>query len=301
MGLFTDRLLTGMIAPPPGSGVDKTLCYTKPDVLCSSLMEGHREMVATWYLPPARYAAEFFICGMLFLLTFYLTTRSTPKPRVTKAKPHPFRLPLPFGICAGFLYVAQAVFKMLGYPGKIWFLLMPCNILLLVTVLLSLPESVISGKKKRIAAELWQSWQLVVWVVFQEGDTRDLTLPFEVEFFWLYHVVLMIVPIYYVATKQVSVSLDFSFVKWTLAGIAAFGIVYFIVATPLSFLVGININYMTSPPVIPVVVGMGDNYRIATVGGLGTGFFIARFVSWIVCKAVGVLGKKKATKSKKKR
>jgi len=198
--LLNQRLLPGLI-PLDETNSDNAICYQNPTVLCRTLQEGVRENVATWYISPERMLVETIVMAMVFLAFLRVAFSGASG----EGKGISLRLPAPVFFVTIVLYGLQIRFKLMGYRLKFLFLLMPCNLLQLLAVLLGLPDGIVSRKVKFAIVNLLYSFQVLVWIVFIESDTRDLKESFEVEYFWVYHFVLLFLPLFYLFTGRVVV------------------------------------------------------------------------------------------------
>lgn len=122
--------------PPPSteqSGSD--VCYLGPNgeedidflVYCKDLPDGQRAMVGSWYIDPERHAIEYvaFVAVSLLVITVILP-RLTRYPQEKADKLNP---PMPIKVTTFLVYTNQLYYKYSGYPGKILFMCMPCNVL----------------------------------------------------------------------------------------------------------------------------------------------------------------------------
>ena len=272
------RITTHFI-PESDSNNDDVICYHRPETLCSSLIDGHREMVATWhFLSPSYLLFESTAYTILFLSILFYYYDNT-KSHIPSTK-YDFTLPRPFQFITGTVYAAQVRFKLLGYANKVAFLLMPCNLLLLMAFLLSFSK--IPNSIKRTIVSCWFSFQTLVWVVFLISDTRDLQLAGEVEFFWINHILLLFLPFYYILTKKITRN-DISLTgSQTPVAISLFGITYFFFGSLGSVVSGLNINYMMAPPQIQPLLFCGKYFRSVTVVILSLLFYLGRAFSLLV-------------------
>eukprot|EP00804_Cyclotella_cryptica_P002889 CCRYP_009373-RB/>CCRYP_009373-RB protein AED:0.35 eAED:0.35 QI:237/1/1/1/1/1/2/659/193 len=122
--------------PPPGN--EKTgsdVCYLGPHgeeakqylVYCKDLPEGQRAMVGSWYLDPERHAIEYIAFVAISLMTILaILPRLSRYPPENAKKLNP---PLLIKIVTLFTFTSQLIYKTNGYPGKILFMGMPCNVL----------------------------------------------------------------------------------------------------------------------------------------------------------------------------
>ena len=134
---------------------------------------------------------------------------------------------------------------------------------------------------------------MLVWAVFFSADTDDLKGPWEVEFFWLNHCLLLVPPLYYALSGDVKLLTGHGFLSeltnfslWLVFSGCVMSVLFFTIATPLSFVSLLNINYMLSPP--PGFESLGENYRLYCQAFIGVGFAVGRVVTIFV----SLLGKK---------
>jgi len=107
-------------------------------------------------------------------------------------------------------------------------------------------------------------------------------MPFEIEYFWANHVLLLFIPFYFLLTSKVPAASGgiVDFLKWWLLSCSTTGIFYFAFATPLSILSRLNLNYMLSPPPVPPPgVSLTENFRIESMALMAVGFFISRLIT----------------------
>ena len=101
---------------------------------------------------------------------------------------------------------------------------------------------------------------------------------------------LLILPCYYIFSgklttlpNQLENSIA-SFLKWWLLSCVFFSIYYFTIVTPTAIMSGLNLNYMLSPPPLPVDWVQGNNYRLISTSVCACAFFIMRLVVTMVEK-----------------
>eukprot|EP01098_Paradermamoeba_levis_P012052 TRINITY_DN520_c0_g3_i2.p1 TRINITY_DN520_c0_g3~~TRINITY_DN520_c0_g3_i2.p1 ORF type:complete len:336 (-),score=104.98 TRINITY_DN520_c0_g3_i2:19-939(-) len=76
-------------------------------------------------------------------------------------------------------------------------------------------------------------------------DTSDLQLPFHIHVFWAQHILLLLLPIYLLASRRFFPEINFRSLMFAIG----WGFVYgFVVQAPLALVTGVNINYMLWPP-----------------------------------------------------
>ena len=165
-------------------------------------------------------------------------------------------------------------------------MVMPCNVLWTVSLLTTLIPAA-----RDILVQCFYSFQILVWVVFVISDTSDLKMPFEIEFFWINHILLVTVPFYYLLSSRVPVKLCvLDFLKWWLLSCSTTGIFYFAVVTPLAISTRLNLNYMLSPP--PGVPFSSENFRLQSMAAMAFGFFISRLITVAIYQVALMAGKK---------
>jgi len=119
-------------------------------------------------------------------------------------------------------------------------------------------------------------------------DLRDSNMFLEKTFFFLHHICLLIIPVYYITTRRVSVlgGCDInSFVlnlKYWVLSCAYFSLFYFSLVSTLSVWSGMNLNYMLSPPPTPGDFMEGINFRLVSAGCCSIMFAIGRILMGIL-------------------
>lgn len=123
-------------SPPPSTeqtGID--VCYLGPNgeehkdsiIYCKDLPDGQRAMVGSWYLDPERHAIEyiaFVTVSLMFIFAILPHLARYPKEKADALNP-----PVSIKITTFLIYTIQLCYKLNGYPGKILFMGMPCNVL----------------------------------------------------------------------------------------------------------------------------------------------------------------------------
>ncbi|GMH77202.1 hypothetical protein TrST_g6537 [Triparma strigata] len=287
--------------PPPGIESESLVgsyifgghvCYLNPTVYCADLPEGQRNNVGSWYLSSERHAQEtIFVTAFYALLAFtsiYLLPNK--KVRVT----NPIKPPLILTLSSVVNLFLLVYYKLTSdSPNNIYFMVMPCNVLWVLNLCLSLP--VVSPNVKAAIVQALSQFQALVITVFVTKDTAGLNGFLEVEFFWFSHCLLLLPPFYYLWQGQSETLLHYStktnklksevvnFVKYILQSASAMGVFYFAIVLPLCFKSLLNLNYMLSPPG-PI---FGENYRLVSQLLIVVGFACSR-ISMI---AVDIAGK----------
>mmetsp|Transcript_45372 Transcript_45372/g.55052 ORF Transcript_45372/g.55052 Transcript_45372/m.55052 type:complete len:335 (-) Transcript_45372:120-1124(-) len=283
-------------APPPcveQSGND--VCYLGPDgdtsnvVYCKDLEPGKRCMVASWYISPERHVIESVISISIALVLLFLSLKSIvpypepPSSITSPPKKHHLRPPPFLRFTTLIFCTLMVLYKSLSYPGKIYLLVMPCNLNWCMAFLLAYCN--LGAHASHIICQLWISMAGLTIVAMATPDTSDLTLPGEVTYFFANHVALLLYPIYYLMSGKITVlpmspneSTLGCFTKWWVLSCAAFTLFYMIVAAPASMYSGLNLNYMMSPPPTPGDLITGVGYRVDSAWCVYTLFFVIRGV-----------------------
>ena len=129
-------------------------------------------------------------------LSQYPTTKTNNK--VLSMKP-----PLWMKITTFFIYTIQLIYKLNGYPGKILFMAMPCNVLW--TMWATLCFVPLQSQTLHIMHQLIIPYTSLAIVAVATPDTSDLTMYMEVPFFFGMHIALILYPLYFLQSGRVSV------------------------------------------------------------------------------------------------
>jgi len=275
--------LNTRLLPLPPPEIEQTghdLCYTNPPLLCQDLPDGLRGAVSSWYLPPERHVVEMAIItavslGALFMLRI---------PRISNKEKDNFQFPTALRLLIGACFVLQIVYKLAGYPGKLFMMLMPCNTIWIMHTIHAFGPG-LSANSRHVLSQLSITYFGLPVVAIAVPDVSDLTLPWEVEYFFINHAILLVIPIYWVSSGRVSLlpskreSTVGNFVAWHAFACACFGLFYFALVTPLAVYSGINLNYMLSPPPNPGDMVSGPNFRLMSIGCCTTLFFVFRLAA----------------------
>lgn len=292
-----------LASPPPSTESSlNDICYLGPNgedgadhvIYCKDLPEGLRAMVGSWYLHPERHVIEYIIfVTMSSLIIIGLLPRLSQYPISKASKLAP---PTAIKVTTFIIYVCQLIYKLNGYPGKILFMFMPCNVLW--SCWASLCFLPLSAQTMHILYQLIVPYTSLAIVAVATPDTSDLTMFMEVPFFFFMHYALIFYPIYLMSRGHISVlnlpgsrdGLVVNFIKWWVLACAFFALFYFGVAVPLSLKYGINLNYMLSPPPNPGNMVSGPNFRLQSTLCCAAAFFFVQFlvtVAEVVVKSVG--------------
>jgi hypothetical protein len=109
-------------------------------------------------------------------------------------------------------------------------------------------------------------------------DLKDLVLPGEILNFWTHHVVLLIVPVYLMASRQYNV--DLSGMYYLRLAVAYGALFHFDVMTPAALVSGKNVGYMLTPP--PKTPFKDQWFRFWHCGVL----IACGLIVWLVCRLV---------------
>ena len=183
------------------------------------------------YLSPSQLASETIAMCSLFIVSLLILSSYLPRPSPTSP------LPLTIRLITLLSFYLQVYYKLLGFANNIFFMTMPCNMMwTLATVVFWAP---ISPEARNTLVQLWFSFQGLVWVVFATSDTNGLEAPFEVEWFWINHILLVVLPfVVLFTTETTALTSKTTAAVYVLTAGATFGLFYFGVATPLSFKTG---------------------------------------------------------------
>lgn len=112
-------------------------------------------------------------------------------------------------------------------------------------------------------------------------DCADKIKPLELQHFWLQHIMVLIVPYWLFAINISAVSAAISVVS-VMRAQAYFQFYQFGFLEIVSILSGMNINYTTTPPNIPLLHNFGKKYRSAAV----CAFLIGQIISGYLLPSV---------------
>lgn len=283
-------------SPPPNtelSGHD--VCYLGPNgeddfrhvTYCKDLPDGQRAMVGSWYLHPERHVLEYIVyvaISFLLIRTILPTVSQYPRSQASNLYPPRF-----IKITTLLIYSCQLIYKINGYPGKLLFMGMPCNVLW--TIWMTLCFLPLAPQTMHIMHQLIIPYTSLAVVAVATPDTSDLAMWMEIPFFFFMHYALIGYVIYFLRWGRISVlpvsynsstsngdGIVLNFIKWWTLACAFFGLFYFGVATPLSLKLGLNLNYMLSPPPTPGDVVAGPNFRFQSTLCCAAVFFFVQFM-----------------------
>lgn len=195
------------------------------------------------------------------------------------------------------MFAMQAMYKSNGYSGKITHMLAPCNALWVLAMILVYYPNLSNSISQRIV-HLFITFVMLPVIALSVPDVEDCTLFLEIPYFFLHHILLILIPLYYVVTGRVSVLREgggerysasstsrgkYSLVmvaslniRHWLYGTAYFMLLYFPIVSLINIWSGLNVNYMLSPPPNPGNVIDGDNFRLMSTVCCSTVFVIGR-------------------------
>lgn len=99
---------------------------------------------------------------------------------------------------------------------------------------------------------------------------------------------LLVLPCYYIYSGNLTTltiekeTKSTSFLKWWLLSCALFAIYYYTAVTPIAIVTGLNLNYMLSPPPLPVDWVQGNSYRLLSTVICAFAFFVMRLFVTII-------------------
>ena len=293
--------------PPPSieeSGHDVCYLGTRGEddpqnvIYCRDLPPGQRGVVGSWYIHPERHVLESIgtiVVSFSIILRILPTLSKYPENQHDNLNP-----PLLVRIATFIFFTCQIIYKSTGYPGKILFMAMPCNIVWIMwAALCFLP---LKTQTMHIMYQLIVPYTSLAIVAVATPDTTDLTMWMEVPFFFSMHYALIVYPMYFLWSGRISVlspgdGLVSNFLNWWALACAFFALFYFGVAAPLSLIFGINLNYMLSPPPTPGDIISGPNFRLQSTLACAVAFFLLQFLVTIA-SVFGRAGRKSSSLKK---
>eukprot|EP01083_Nonionella_stella_P289012 983585_1 len=293
--------------PPPIHPQHGKVCYLGADgnddwdqvTYCKDLPVDVVDAVPSWYISPERHVVESIIITLVATIVIYILL----PPLLVQNKRVPVKnrdLPnVRIRILSLLAFLLQTNYKMTGYEGKIYSMLLPCNMLWIFSLVLCfLPSSKSSQTNAQkpaykylnlnqsaiieIIIQLWCGYIALPITALAEPDTTDSIQCGEVYFFFAHHTLLILYPYYYLGTGRTSLSLRrysiLQHIQWWLVTCAFFAAFYFGVIAPLGISVGLNLNYMVNPPGgTPLAEPeLRSNYRLWSIVGCGIMFGIMR-------------------------
>lgn len=242
-------------------------------VYCRDLADGLRNVTGSWYLSPEQHGKEFVLATLLFAVVLFTVLPWLRQHTNDDRRTDVVRPPLALRIVAFANVLVLLIYKIVGYPGKLLMMLMPCNANWLMLFVLSWYPW-IGGRTSHVICQLTIVMAPLAFVAIATPDLSDLLLPLEIPHFYISHTLLPLYPLYFLLSGRVSTlprddgsgkreSFAKNFLKWHAVNCALFGAAYFTIVTPLSIVTGINLNYMLQPPLGTGVEGTGYRVEVA--------------------------------------
>eukprot|EP01113_Clastostelium_recurvatum_P046460 TRINITY_DN8146_c0_g1_i1.p1 TRINITY_DN8146_c0_g1~~TRINITY_DN8146_c0_g1_i1.p1 ORF type:complete len:293 (-),score=49.80 TRINITY_DN8146_c0_g1_i1:33-878(-) len=229
-----------------------------------------------WHVPPEQHAVE-IVSHNVIALSILLFTLSRPRKGVKITRDiqrGPFDMFFALVLIA--CLVIQTYYNYLMNPKWVVNLLHPCHIMSLMDVYLLI------GKSPKLLHWIYNvsafyTFFTVLALVFP--DTSMLYLPYHIHVFWIQHIVVLLVPIYMLGTRKLTLDLFDNYFFIVAACVAD---LFFVnVQGFAGYLTSVNVNYLLWPP--PSSPFTGQNYRTQsalaiTVAMWLTGFVFVRLV-----------------------
>lgn len=285
-----------------------SVCYhgdnNDNDILCKDMPDGMTvTQVAHWYLSPERHIIEYIVvtilCSIIIKvilsnLTTYPESNNEKNKNKNSSLSLSLRPPLFLRILTMACCTLNLLYKYFGYDGKLYFLTMPCHTNWAMAIILCFYPN-LSSHASNIICQIWIGMAGLTIVAIAEPDLSDLTLPFEVPYFFIHHFVLLLYPFYYLVFGKITLlplplplplpqqeSTLSCFMKWWMLTSTIFSLFYVTIVTPLCMYSGLNLNYMMSPPPTPGNFINGSNYRLQSAACVFIVFWIMRFIATCV-------------------
>jgi len=253
----------------PPRAADDEYCYMGPDggeegaLLCGDILYSHATCVGSWLLPPEHHIVEGIVVTALALLAMKATI---PKLYQVTDMQH-LQIQHPPGASGASLFCVSLIlcYKYFGYPARTYYMVMPCNMQWVLSFIqcFVVPESCKVAQYTLLQLRLTFIMSVIIAIVTPE--TEDCILPFEYEFYWINHFLLLLLPAAYVANGSVSClppkattsnsnnsseavsTWAFNYYWWQFSCLM-FCLFYFIPVTFLAIYSGLNLNFMLHPP-----------------------------------------------------
>jgi len=282
-----------------GSGSDDGSGNTT-NILCQDLDHEHALSVGSWLLTPERIVLEAIIgivicCIMLVWLIHKLRKISNFSTQQQQQRQHHHpKIKHPKGVRIISLLCITIIcwYKLSGFQNKIFFLVMPCNIQWVLSILQCyiLPDSFTFLQFCILQLRITYLFSVIIAIVTPE--TEDCTQFGEYEFYWLNHLLLLILPLLYIkngstscfppkkssdghstTTQEVLVYNAY----WWLFSCVVFYIFYFGPVTILSLYSGLNLNFMLHPPHDHFIL-KGESFRLVATTLLAACYICSRLL-----------------------
>ncbi|KAL7473479.1 hypothetical protein ACHAXS_013952 [Conticribra weissflogii] len=270
-------------------GAGKSRLIYKPNLMQNMisidlLMYVPTKILKFRYLTPERHIVEYILA---VIISSTMIRALLPKlPRYPDDKADNLTPPIFIKIPTGVIVLSQLIYKISGYPGKVLFIFMPCNVMWTMWAFLCFWPN-LNAQTMHILYQLIVPYSGLAVAAVATPDTSDLTMWGEVPFFFLMHYTLIIYTIYFLSSGKVTVlpiigsndNMVGNFLKWWAFTCACFAFFYFGIATPLSLIYGLNVNYMLHPPPTPGDIISGQNFRLQSTLVCAVSFFFFRFLA----------------------
>jgi len=249
---------------------------------------------AAWLVPPHHHAIESSLVGCLTLWLLVKNCRSfhkhhthTHSPTVLDQVSAQTRSILTKVVDAVLFLVMVASLLLICYhkyqANKLVFLLQPCHVLHIMLLVI-----LCCSRASRLGALLFNLYLHLLWGPFLGLVAADLdcyTQRFELFNWGFQHSMLLVIPIYFIATRRFPLYTGRSFFILSYCILVLF---HYGVLVPVSILSSANLNYVTCPPpTVPPLLAMGRWYRLPTLfacillaWGMRYGF--VEFIVWLV-------------------
>lgn len=284
-----------LLKDPPRATSDG-FCYLGPDggtegaVPCKDILYSEATCVGSWMLPAERHILEGIIVTLAACLALRMLLPKLHKTVDVKniKVQHP-----PWAPAASlFCFSAIMCYKYFGYPSRVYYMVMPCNMQWVLSFLqcFLIPESWVFCQYTLLQMRVTYIMSVIIAIVTPETD--DCDLPGEFIFYWVNHFILLILPAAYMANGSVSCfppqstsssstqvsNWSFNFLWWAYS-CTVMAIFYFIPVTLMAVYSGLNLNFMLHPPHDHFVL-TGQWYRLKSVGLLAVLFGVSRLLAY---------------------
>ena len=258
---------------------------TEGAILCKDILYTQATCVGSWMLSPERHIVEGIVVTILALILLQAIMPKIHKimdgQKITIQHPPGARPASLFCFCAILCY------KYFGYPSRVYYMVMPCNMQWVLSFLQCylIPESWTLFQYTVLQMRVSYIMSVIIAIVTPETD--DCELPGEYAFYWINHFILLFLPAAYMANGSVSCfppqstsisAWDFN-VLWWAYSCAVMAIFYFIPVTLMAIYSGLNLNFMLHPPHDHFVL-TGQWYRLKSVALLAILFGVSRLLAY---------------------
>lgn len=248
-------------------------------ILCKNIPYAMRSCVGSWMLHPERHVIEGifggFVAMMVAMWLFPRLKASVPKDHVIQ---HPSWAPLCSLICMSII----SVYKGFGYPNRFFYFVMPCNMQWVLSVIQCyvIPTSWTVCQHTLLQIRFTYLMSVVIAIVTPE--TEDCVMFGEYAFYWINHILLLLLPAAYISNGSVSCfsptvkAFPLNF-YWWLYSCSIFWVFYYGPVTVMAVHSGLNLNFMMHPPMDHFVL-KGPNYRLVATAALAAAYVVSRLL-----------------------